>query len=238
MGASTSINLAEIGLYFGLLLTSVGVCAVYIDFIASTLPDIACAGKQPGTARPLSVQAAALMTAPFILALAQINSFHWLAWTSTLGNVAVLAGALAVLIAGATGATTDAVAPASWNHLPHLNPIGLPRAVGQIAFLFAIHIVTLPILSEQADAASAGRSLSISFSIVTVSNVAFGLAAAMLFGADTPSNVLDALSAGWVLQIVRGLLCVDLLLTAPMVLAAGRQVVERFFIGGMRALHG
>ena len=209
-------------------------CAVYIDFIASTLPDIACAGRDSGASRPLSVQMAALATAPLVLGLAQIQSFHWLAWTSTLGNVAVLGGAVAVVVAGAYGSTVEGISMASWGALPHLKPGGLPRAIGQIAFLFAIHIVTLPILAEQGSAPAAARSLGIGFGIVTASNVAFGLAAAMLFGLNTPANVLDALSSGWVLQVVRALLCLDLLLTAPMVLAAGRQVVERFVVGGMR----
>lgn len=148
--------------------------------------------------------------------------------------MAVLGGAVAVVVAGAYGSTVDGISMASWGALPHLNPGGLPRAIGQIAFLFAIHIVTLPILAEQGSAPAAARSLGIGFGIVTASNVAFGLAAAMLFGLNTPANVLDALSSGWVLQVVRALLCLDLLLTAPMVLAAGRQVVERFVVGGMR----
>lgn len=48
----------------------------------------------------------------------------------------------------------------------------------------------------------------------------------MLFRDEIQSNVIGNLSNGVVLQIVRVLLCVDLLFTVPMVLAFGREIIE------------
>lgn len=48
----------------------------------------------------------------------------------------------------------------------------------------------------------------------------------LLFGAGTHGNVLENRSRGAFLTAVRVLLCMDLLFTMPMVLAAGREIVE------------
>jgi len=48
----------------------------------------------------------------------------------------------------------------------------------------------------------------------------------MLFKDKIQANVIGNLSDGVVLQIVRVLLCVDLLFTVPMVLAFGREILE------------
>lgn len=48
----------------------------------------------------------------------------------------------------------------------------------------------------------------------------------MLFQSDTQSNVVDNLGKGTVVQIVRVLLCLDLLFTIPMLLAVSREVIE------------
>lgn len=48
----------------------------------------------------------------------------------------------------------------------------------------------------------------------------------MLFGSKTEDNIVKNLGNGAILQVVRVLLCVDLLFTIPMLMAAGREVVE------------
>jgi hypothetical protein len=49
----------------------------------------------------------------------------------------------------------------------------------------------------------------------------------MQFRDDTKGNVIDSLGTGNALiYLVRALLCVDLLFTAPMLLAIGREIVE------------
>lgn len=48
----------------------------------------------------------------------------------------------------------------------------------------------------------------------------------LLFGPATEDNIIKNLSTGAVLQAVRVLLCLDLLFTIPMLLAAGREILE------------
>jgi hypothetical protein len=56
--------------------------------------------------------------------------------------------------------------------------------------------------------------------------VLFAALCYLLFGAGTHGNVLENRSRGAFLTAVRVLLCMDLLFTMPMVLAAGREIVE------------
>ena len=68
----------------------------------------------------------------------------------------------------------------------------------------------------------------ISYAVITLGNVGFGGICYALFADETAPNVLQNLRSGSAgVVAIQLLLCVDLLFTIPMVLAAGRAPCER-----------
>jgi amino acid permease len=195
---------------------------------------------------------------PCVLGLALLRSFRYLAFTSILGDIAVLAGLVGTVSFGvAQGASFTP--PSS---LPAVNVAELPRAAGNIAFLFLIHAVVLPIAQSMRSSsppsspcaaslkhADPGHSISLnvgggaeaphprsfatvawaSYAVITLGNVAFGGICYALFSDRTAPNVLQNLQSGSAgVTAIQLLLCVDLLFTIPMVLAAGREICEGY----------
>ena len=71
-----------------------------------------------------------------------------------------------------------------------------------------------------------------SYALITLTNAAFGGVCYCMFAEETQSNVLENLQGGTpAVAVIQVLLCVDLLFTIPMVLAAGRELCE----GGSRS---
>ena len=231
---------------FGVVVTSLGVCAAYVDFIGEAL-------QQLDALRSFSPKHLTMSTFPVVLSLALLRTFKYLTFTSILGDVAVVCGIVVTVGVGWSKcgihtAETLPKAPADWT--------AVPQSIATIAFLFLIHVVLLPIAnslrSPPVDSADLDHSTVelaemvgeakvrsftyvavVSFIFITVLNVSFGAICVLLFGANTKSNVLQNLdNPVWAGNAVRLLLCVDLLFTVPMVLAAGRQLVEGQLVHG------
>ena len=234
----------------GITCTSVGVCVAYVDFIVGVLAGLV----------NCSEQGVKIILFPCVLGLALLRSFRYLAFTSILGDIAVLAGLVGTVSFGiAQGASFTS--PSS---LPAVHVAELPQAAGNIAFLFFIHAVILPIAqsmrpasppstpsvpprvhadisvriiaadsgSDEEDAAPV-RSFAnvawVSYAVITLGNVAFGGICYALFGERTAPNVVQNLQSGSRgVTAIQLLLCVDLLFTIPMVLAAGREICEGY----------
>lgn len=62
---------------------------------------------------------------------------------------------------------------------------------------------------------------------ITAVNLSFGVICVLVFRENTDQNIMDNLGTSVVVKVVRVLLCVDLLFTVPMVLAFGREVLEK-----------
>jgi amino acid permease len=226
----------------GITFTSVGVCVAYVDFIIGVLT---------GLLRCSQFEAMVLLF-PCVLGLALMRSFRYLAFTSILGDIAVLAGLVGTVSFGiAQGASFT---PPS--ELPAVNLAGIPQAAGNIAFLFLIHAVLLPIAQSMRSAPPASLEVAAphvpaesatqsfasvawsSYAVITLGNVAFGGVCYALFADSTLPNVIQNLQSGsaGVLSI-QLLLCIDLLFTIPMVLAAGREICEGYamasWLGGI-----
>lgn len=120
-----SFNIVEAIIYFGIALTGLGVCAAYVDFITSTLPQVfsaldvtsttlivRCAGGFVcpcsavvcawANAHPLLCTRTTCQLAPIFWALSMLRSYRFLAFTSVLGDIAVTAGIISVVVYGAT----------------------------------------------------------------------------------------------------------------------------------------
>ena len=228
----------------GITFTSLGVCVAYVDFIAGVLTGLT----------DYSQIEVMMMLFPCVLGLALLRSFRYLAFTSILGDAAVLAGLVGTVSFGiAQGASFTL--PSS---LPAVNVGGLPQAAGNIAFLFLIHAVILPIAQSMhsvsptstphatspgpadplcaicggAESRSSPSFASVawpSYAVITLGNVAFGGVCYALFAEKTEPNVLQNLQGGSAgVTAIQLLLCVDLLFTIPMVLAAGREICEGY----------
>jgi len=86
------LSLSSFQLYIllsGIVLTGVGVCAAYINFLTSTLPVMLNDWFNTTFFTHLSVN---VIVGPITLALAYLRNFKWLSFTSILGDVAVTAG--------------------------------------------------------------------------------------------------------------------------------------------------
>lgn len=209
------VNLVEVLVYFGMCLSSIGVCSVYAVFIIQTFPAVFHQVKQ------WYVEAA---IGPMMLGLALVRSYKYLAITSILGDVAVTCGIVASVAYGLEQHTPTF-------HLPAFHLSGIPQASSTLAFLFLIHAIVLPMAqSMDGDLASPHKFERIAWwghGFITFLNLLFGLLCYMAFKEQTEGNVIDNLGHGIVLQIVKVLLCVDLLFTVPMVLAFGREIIEK-----------
>ncbi|KAA0166946.1 hypothetical protein FNF28_03017 [Cafeteria roenbergensis] len=201
---------------FGIVATAVGVGATYVDFVTSV-----AAAAVPGVTPVIA--AAALF--PVVLLFTVLGRLDILAYTSALGNVAVAAGIVAVIVDGATTPAGVGVRPA-FEPVEIARPVGAASFVGSTSFLFAIHIIALPVI--EGIALSRRRvAVNAAFAVVTLLNLSFAVAAVVLFGAGVSSNVVDDVGSGPALLVAKGLLVLDLAATMPVVLLAAVRVIER-----------
>ena len=178
------VNVAEAACLAGVVATCFGVCAAYIDFCAGVLPPIFL--RYCGGHAGAPVFAAAISPIVFLLSL--IESAKTLSFTSMLGNVAVVAGIVGV-VGGGAGKREAGVGPLA-------RPAGVPTFFGSTVFLFAIHIVVLPIAhgmrpKRASSSASSSRKAPPkatfaaaafwAFFVIAVVNAAFAASSAVLF---------------------------------------------------------
>lgn len=234
----TKFNVAYLVISMGIMLTSLGVSAAYVDFISDTLPDVL---------RNFSNYELTLLTRsrtpwfimPIILGLSFLRTFKVLTYTSVIGNVAVFSGCIGVIVYGYLFYRDDVTLDhnfVEWKTLP--------RYVGGNTFLFAIHVVILPIMQQIEGSDSNGLKKHVigrSFFFITLFNAIFGVAGFLLFASSECKNVNDAylgpcdnilsnMSGGYALDLIRILVCVDLLFTVPLILAASRVLIEKLIL--------
>lgn len=212
--------LADI-VYMAIILTSIGVCVAYVLFILSTLKD----------AFGVDVDLTLLVLFIPILGLALLRSFYYLAYTSVLGDVAVVAGIVGTIWAGLSEGRelqwpTDAPAVnTNWESGDLL------RGLATISFLFLVHILTLPMAQslhrDLEEPAGFRKVVAVSYNFITVLNLGFAMLCVCIFEwKDIQNPVTGNLKNGIPVQIVKVLLCLDLLFTVPMVLSVGREIIE------------
>ena len=228
-------NLAYWIITLGILMTSLGVCAAYVDFISDTLPVVLkeMAGDRASFLTPDNTP---WFIMPIILSLSFLRTMKVLTYTSMVGNIAVFAGCVGVIIYGYLVYSRSITLQhnfVEWKTLP--------RYIGGNTFLFAIHVAILPIMQEMdnTDSNKSKRSaIARSFSFITIFNAFFGFIGYLLFASSECKNVVDHyigpcdnvlsnMSGGNVLDSVKGLVCIDLLFTVPLILAASRAIIEK-----------
>lgn len=147
--------------YVGVVATLIGVCAVYLDFIGQMFSDV--------IDNKLSVKVVqAILIAPLIL-LSWLRNFKWLAWTSIVGDIAVVCGVIIVL---AYGAYKHPIA--SPTSLPAANLGSYSKFFGQSVFLFAVHTVILPLSQAMREPKKFSSVVNVSFFWIVLINALFG----------------------------------------------------------------
>lgn len=244
-----SRNLLSDFIFMGIALTSVGVSAAYIDFISSTFPMLLSAWTDNSTNKWLTKSTTPLFITPLLLLLSYLRDFKSLVVFSIIGDLAVCSGCIAVLVYG--GLFTQAYNTNPWQRtIVSPSPSEVPKFVGCSTFLFAVHIVMLPIMQQltldkdsSPSEVFAKKQLhtKLSYILLIMFNIAFGISGCCLYTGATCNetvgdwvseyngpctNVLTNIATGNFLDSVKFLICMDLLLTIPLVLAATRELLE------------
>lgn len=228
-------NLAYIIITIGILLTSLGVCAAYVDFIAGTLPEVVRGWSQNKNIF-LTIDNTPWIIMPIILGFSFLRTMKVLTYTSFFGNLLVLIGCFVVLVLGIIRYHNSITMDhnfVEWQTLP--------RYVGGNTFLFAIHVVILPLMQQmenQNGNKNKRDAISGSYIFITSFNAIFGSVGFLLFASSTCTNdqatpyagpcdnILSSISGGSLLDFVKILVSIDLLFTIPLILAASRAVIE------------
>jgi len=229
--SGTVYNALEMIIFGGIVATSVGVGAAYIDFITATLADLLATWGASDINRVETL----FIILPFVLFLAYLRDVSALAHGAVLGNIAVIVGIATVVVAGFQENGDEATMD-----VPAARIRTLPGFFGPAAFLFAIHTVILPIVQSMEKEENFVKVVASSYSVMTVGNAVFGGLCLIIFynsscdaeGVDDDytgpcPNVLDSLSGSSAVDAVRIVLCIDLLFTIPLVLIGGREILER-----------
>ena len=231
----TKYNFASIIITLGILLTSLGVCAAYVDFIAGTLPEVV-RGWTKSNHVIFTLNNTPWIIMPIILGFSFLRTLKVLTYTSFFGNLLVLTGCFCVLVLGIIRYHKEVTLDhnfVEWKTLP--------RYVGGNTFLFAIHVVTLPLMQQmenQNGNQNKRDAISRSYMFITLFNAIFGSIGFLFFASSTCTNdqarayagpcdnILSSISGGSLLDFVKILVSVDLLFTIPLILAASRAVIE------------
>lgn len=205
--------------YFLSIFCSLGVTSAYLVFIGATLHSLA-----PALAPP----AWRLLAACLVLPFTWLRDFSGLARLAEYGTYAVLAGYVVTLDYAYRTERPGPLAP-----LPPVSWRSLARGFGPLSFMFCVHLVLFPVISaSQAFNRPFGFEVLtlLAFSIAFLVNAGFG-AAVLLFHRDVSSIVVDDISDGTLTVVAtKLLLCVGIFSSYPLVLAAGRQIVENSLV--------
>lgn len=253
---SIKTNLISFLINLGIFSTCIGVCVAYIDIIASIYPTVI---SDPHFATLTTVETSSHPTItptmmphvyssttldpssplshwillPFLIALSLISNYRYLITTSTIGSLAVYLGLLLVVINGYH--TSDGM---SFSH-PFIQWRTFTQYLSRTCFLFAVHIVILPIAQsmEPPSYNSFRRVLFLSYSTISLSNSVFGCLVYLLYSSTVCSvastqyphgpcpNILDSLSGGYLIGTVKSLICIDLLFSIPLILSSARELL-------------
>jgi proton-coupled amino acid transporter len=109
----------------------------------------------------------------------------------------------------------------------------MPLAFGTIGYLFLVHFLVLPIESSMAHPERFPAVATKTFTACAVLSGSFGIIGYLLFGTETQQIVLLNVQGSFFVSAVKLLLCVDLLLTYPVVMRPSIVIVEQSLLPGI-----
>lgn len=214
MGWNILHPVAGVVAWFGIVLTILGVCGVYLDFIGSELESI--------TDKYMTQQQFMLLSAIPLLFLSLFRSLKFLAFTSLLGDIAVTAGLFSVIIYGFVKHTPHS----PFNELPAIQVDTLPKFFGSAVFLFTIHAVIIPISQSMREPTKFQQVANVSFGVIILLNALFGFFGYIIYGDDVKGLAIDNVTGPFG-DGVKILLCLDLFFTVPIVMTAPRDLLDQ-----------
>ena len=256
---ATTITYADVGraaygaagarlVNFGVVGMSLGVCAAYLVFVGTTLHSVfvnvgvypamsiggSCASAT--SVAPGCIALPLLATLPVFGAIAMLEDYSKLAWTSLAGTVLVVLAMVGVLGYG-FAMQGPAVSIATLATQPLLRWRSYPLFFGNAAFAFCIHTVAIPVHASLEDPeCDYEAAVDQSTTFVAITNVVFAVACAVLFGREgVQANIMQNLPQGALLsECVKVLLCIVMVFTYALFLQPVAELIERsFFAPGL-----
>jgi hypothetical protein len=173
--------------------------------------------------------------------LAYLRSFRYLSFTSVFGDVAVSLALLSVVIFGLIKqggfSFQMSVQGKQWIHWG-----SIPNLLGPIGFCFAIHICLLPVAQSMQRPQNWAPVCYKSYTFITLLNAIFAMLGFAIFADDIQDPCTDNVqgAGGEVGKVVLGgvklLFASALLFTIPMVLAAGREIIETWAVAQYKSM--
>ena len=204
--------------YIASVSASIGVCGSYLVFIVANLQSLLL----ENSAATLSQGSILLFVLPLAVVLSSVRDMKRFAFASLLGDVSVVLGMAVVLVYGLfyhKMSKENCVAVGSLDTMP--------LAFGAIGYLFLIHFLVLPIESSMKNPERFSAVATKTFAACAVLSGSFGVIGYLLFGAETNQIVLLNVQGSFFVSAVKLLLCVDLLLTYPVVMRPSIVIVEQ-----------
>lgn len=226
---SHKMNIVQLIIKWGTILTCIGVCSAYIDFISETIPQVCNVFYSSYFCQYIQKNYIPWYIFPVVFALSAIKSYKSLTIISFIGNFAVLSGFLCVLFYGAYHLNSSIVYTSSSNDTF--------KSLGIISFLFSVQIVIIPILENVKDVTQRLLIINDSFFIITCFNAIFGVAGYLLFSTSLCygekgdihlgpcSNILSNINSSGSIVLVKILICIDLFASIPLVLSACKGII-------------
>lgn len=206
--------------YAASLSASMGVCGSYLLFIAANLQSLFWGDEEDDG---LSEASIVVLILPFAVALSSVRDMKAFAFASCLGDISVVLGMIVVLVYG--------LLYHSGNFGKGCIAVGsietMPLAIGAIGYLFLIHFLSLPIESSMANPEQFHSVAQKTFGACGVVSGIFGVIGYLLFGTETQQIVLLNVQGSIFVSAVKLLLCIDLLLTYPVVMRPSIVIVEQ-----------
>jgi len=202
------------------VLTVLGVCMVYLILCNQLINNFI------GPMSDLVVEPITIMGS-FLAVVSWMPSLRKISFMSLVGDAALVVAMVCVIIYG-------------FKYYYPFKPLDsyvqfgtttIMGFYGPVVFLYAIHMLVVPLHNEMANPALFERTLDISLITVVISNGTFAMLAYLLFDTHIPQR--DAITAALVTdylylnKIMDVALVVDLTFTFSVIFVAGRDVVEK-----------
>jgi amino acid permease len=205
--------------YGAIVLTVLGVCTVYLVFCGKLIQNLLSLHCYNVIA-PISVMGS------FLAVVSWLPSLKKISFLSLIGDGALLIAMLCVVIYGFHFFEFQPLD--SYPQFPIESYMGF---YGPVVFLYAIHMLVIPLHNEMANPALFERTLDVSLIVVVLSNGAFAMLAFLLFNKHIPEKdpITSALTDNWghLNKVVDVALILDLTFTFTVIFVAGRDVIEQ-----------
>jgi proton-coupled amino acid transporter len=182
---------------------------------------------------PVHQDAVQLVALGVLLPICLLRDFRFLTPVVKVGIAAVFAALGVVMLDGLAtqGGLSETLAAVSAQPLWPASVSDYFKSLGSIIFLFSVNYLVLPIEQSMAQPSRFGSSVDLALIATGSINLLFAILGLSFFGDGTQDVVTNNLGPGNVLTIVKLLLVIDLALSYPLVMTAGREIMERAVVG-------